>query len=142
MSLNSVAEDVVDMINAATGFGIAGTDLFAFEWGTNTDGEEVNKQTMITDTTSIDAPISEEHENPVFLIQVRGNTKESRKSVFERARDLYQFILQEDRQTINGILYLPFAPLGGLIPLGSDDNNRVIYSMTFFTFRQSLGDST
>lgn len=142
MSLNSVSEDIVKIINTATGFGIAGTDLFAFEWGTKLDGAEVNKQTMITDLASIDAPISEEHENPVFLILVRGDTKEARKTVHDRARALYQFILQENRQTINGILYLPFAPVGGLVPLGTDDNNRVIYSMTFFTYRQSLGDST
>lgn len=142
MSLNSVSEDIVVMIHAATGFGVAGVDLFAYEWGTKTDGKEINKQTMIVDVDGIDAPISEEHENPVFLIQVRGDTKEPRKIVHDRARTLYQFMLQENRQTINGILYLPFAPVGGLIPMGNDSNNRVIYSMTFFTFRQSLGDST
>lgn len=142
MSLNSVAEDIVTRINTAGGFGVAGTDLFAFEWGTAVNGDEINKQIQVVDVRGQDADIKSEYENPFFMIQVRGNTTEPRKVVHDRARALYQFLLQEVRQTINGVLYLPFAPFGGLIPMGADNNNRVIYSMTFFTFRQSLGDST
>ena len=141
MSLNSPAEDIVTRINLATGFGVAGTDLFAFEWGTKTDGNEIDKQTMVVDTGGIDTT-EKDVENPTILIQVRGTTSEPRKVVHDRARALFQFMLQEVRQTINGIVYLPFAPVGGIIPMGTDSNNRVIYSMTFFTFRQSLGDST
>ncbi len=140
MALNSVSEDVRTMLDAAAK-GVAGTDLYSFQWGSSADGKEVDKQILVVDTQDVDAPIKDEIEQPTFVIFVRGNTNERVIDVYNRARDIYQFMITQIRQTLNGIEYVEFAPIGGLLPNGKDANNRFVYSMNFFTFRDSIGDS-
>jgi len=142
MALNNVAEDIQSLLNTA-GKGVAGTDLFSFQWGNGANGKEIDEQILVLDSgTLTDALIKDEYEQPTFTIQVRGGTNEAVLAVYDRARDIYQFVIAQVRTTLNGIEYLEFAPIGGLIPVGKDDNNRWNYTMTFFTFRDSIGDST
>lgn len=137
MSLNAVSEDIRSLLNTSL-FGVDGVDLFSLEWGTSSDGQEVDKQILITDSDEIDASNKTAYANPTFIIWVRGSKNESHKSVHDRARDIYEFMLQQVRQTLNGNLYIQYAPQGGLISLGKDDNKRVVYSMNFFTYREPL----
>ena len=139
MALNSVSEDIRTLLNT-NAKGVEGTDLFSFQWGSGNKGAEVDKQIMVRDTDPIPALIKDEYENPTFQILVRGGTNEGVKSVYDRARDIYEFMIQQLRQTINGVEYVEFAPVvSGILHLGKDDNNRHVYSMNFFTYRISIG---
>jgi hypothetical protein len=137
MSLNAVSEDIRSLLNTNL-FGVSGVDLFSLEWGTTADGEEIDKQIAITDSDEIDATNKTAYAQPTFIIWVRGNINESHKSVHDRARDIYEFMLQQERQTLNGNLYIQYAPQGGLLSLGKDDNKRIVYSMNFYTYREPL----
>ena len=137
MSLNSVSEDIRLLLgNGAKG--VVGTDLFSFQWGSSIGGGEVDKQIVVKDSGAIEAKVKDEYENPTFNILVRGETSEGFKSVHDRARDIYEFVIVQIRQTLNGTEYVEFAPIGGLMSLGKDSNNRVVYSMNFFTYRNSI----
>ncbi len=136
MSMASVAEDIRVLLND-NGKGTSATDLFSFQWGA-LKGVEIDKQIMIRETDSVDALIKDEYEQPVFNILVRGDIGEKVKSVHDRARDIYEFLLVRTREEINNNEYVQFAPMGGLVPMGKDANNRAVFSMTFYTFRLPL----
>ena len=138
MSLNSVSEDIVTLLNANSK-GVEGTDLFSFQWGRDSLGEEVDKQILVMDGQNIDVELKDEYENPVFIIYVRGSTVEPIKTVYDRARDIYEFMLSQATQTINTVEYLQFKDIGGLVALTKDGNNRFSYAMNFFTYRCSIG---
>ena len=138
MSLNSVAQDIVTLLHIGTK-GVAGTDLFPFEWGAASNGDEINKQILVRHTDDVDNGHKTEHEQPTFNILVRGLTSENYVTVHDRARDIYEFMVQQVRQTLNGTEYIQFTPIGGLIPIGKDSNDRVVFSMSFYTFRDSIG---
>lgn len=138
MALNSVSEDVRTMLDAG-GKGTSGLDLFSFQWGSSIDGDEVDSQILVTDTGNIEAQVKDEYENPTINIMVRGGTSEGFKAVHDRARDIYEYMIQQVRQTLNGTEYVEFAPIvDQIIPIGKDENNRVVYTMNFYTFRNSI----
>lgn len=134
MSVNSPDQDVLTLLQS-NGFGTGGADLFSFQWGSDLDGIEVNKQICVTTDSYIDQ-IDRTVEQPVVNIMVRGGTDESQSDVYARARDIYDFMIKEPRQFIGLSQYVQFHPVGGLIPAGLDDNQRIVYSMSFYTFRQ------
>lgn len=138
MGLNSVAFDIMTYLGA-NAFGTIGQNLFSFEWGVG-DGadQEVDAQVVVIDEPAIDALIKDEYENPVVMIKVRGNKLESGNAVYARARDIYEFMIQSPRVTINTVEYVQFAPVGGLQRVGRDRNNRFVYDMSFFTYRNSI----
>ena len=134
MALAAVMEDVRALIGAGTSW-TEGTDLFAYEWGVDADGEEIGRQVLVRDDEPIDTDLKDIYEQPVVSIIVRGESTDDGKTVHDLAREIYEFMLAQNTQTINGIKYLGFEPVGGLIPLGRDKNERFGYSMTFFTYR-------
>lgn len=143
MTQKAVCEDIRFLLNANSK-GVGGTDLFSFQWGSDADGDEIDKQILVIDgeplqPQGIFGEVKDERETPTFVIQVRGETNEGVKSVHDRARDIYEFMLQQPNQTIDGTDYLAFTPIGGMIPLGKDENNRFSFSMVFFTYRRSIG---
>lgn len=140
MSLNAVSEDIKKLLqdNAAT-IGLTGIPITSFQWRSGADGDEIDNQVLVLDTGNIEALIKDEYENPTFNIMVRGDTQEGVKSTHDRARVIYEFMLQEKRKTINGTEYIEYAPLAdGIQPMGKDECNRFVYSMTFFTYRNSI----
>lgn len=138
MALNSVSEDVRQLLNDNSK-GTQGTDLFSFQWGSGFEGAETQKQILVLDTGNIVALVKDEYEQPTFSIQVRGSTVESVKTVYDRARDIYEFMIQQPRTTINTVLYYEFAPaLNEILSLGKDENNRYTYQLNFFTYRCSI----
>ena len=137
MALNSVSEDIRQLLNDNSK-GTQGTDLFSFQWGSGFEGAETQKQILVMDTQNIDVVDKLYYERPTFLIYVRGSTTESNKSVYDRARDIYEFMIQQVRQDINSTEYIEFEPVDGPRNLGKDENNRFTYSMNFSTFRDSI----
>lgn len=140
MSLNAVSEDIKKLLqdNAAI-LGLTGIPITSFQWRSAADGIEIDNQVLVLDTGNVDALIKDEYENPTFTIEVRGDTQEKVKSVYDRARGIYEFMLQEKRKTINGTEYLEYAPFSdGIKAMGKDKSNRFVYLMIFFTFRDSI----
>lgn len=137
MALNSVSEDIKTLLDDNSK-GIAGTDLFSFQWGSGSSGSETQSQILVIDTTPLDVELKDEYENPTFNIYVRGSTAETPKDVYDRARDIYEFMLTQPTQEINGVEYLQFKDIGGLNALSKDENNRHTYMMNFFTWRCSV----
>lgn len=137
MTQVAVSEDIKSLLGTNS-FGVDGTDLFAYEWGSAIEGDEVDKQTLILDDDSIDSDLKECYEQPVFVIMVRGDRNEGGKIVRDIARAIWEFLIAQPTQTINGTDYLEFEPIGGMIPLGKDKNKRFVYSMSFFTFRDPI----
>jgi len=139
MSLNAVSEDIRQLLDDnSAALGLASIPITSFQWKSETNGDEVDSQVLVLDTDAIDALIKDEYENPVFNVRVRGDTQEGVKSVHDRARGIYEFLLQEVRTIINGTEYVEYAPLGGLLPEGKDKSNRFIYTMNFFTYRDPI----
>lgn len=138
MSLNAVSEDVRTLLHNA-GKGVAGTDLFSMQWGSANGGGEVHKQILVMDREPIDALIKDEYENPVFEVLVRGGVAENILAVHDRARGIYEWFITLLRQEVGPVTYIQFAPVGGIIPLSKDASNRAVFSMTFFTYRESIG---
>ncbi len=137
MSLNAVSEDIRQLLDDnSVALGIDSIPITAFQWRSGADGAEVDSQILVLDTGNIESLIKDEYENPTFNVMARGDTQEKVKTVHDRARGIYEFLLQEIRETINGTEYIQYAPVAdGIQPLGKDKSNRFVYSMTFFTYR-------
>lgn len=134
MTQAAVSEDIRTLLND-NGFGVEGTDLFSFEWGTNDEGEEIDSQTLIVDTEPLTSDLKDQYEQPTFAILVRGVIDGDSKTVYDKARAIFEFLIVQPTQTINTVDYLEFEPIGGTTPLGKDKNSRFVYSMNFYTFR-------
>lgn len=135
MTQVAVSEDIRALLLTG-GFGLTdGKDVFSFEWGSDADGAEIDKQISIVDTDAINTDLKDVYEQPTFVISVRGDKSESGKEVHDRARAIYEFMIAQVTQTINSTDYLEFEPIGGLIALGRDTNSRFLYTMIFYTFR-------
>ena len=135
--MKAVCEDIRFLLDQNS-FGVSGTDLFSFEWGSNVEGDEIDSQILILDADDIETPLKELYENPTFTILVRGSKVESGKTVHDRARAVYEFMIQRPSETIDGTDYLQFEPITGLVPIGRDENDRHVYTMTFYTYRDPI----
>lgn len=127
---NAVSFDIITLL-AANGFGTSGVDLFGMEWGVN-----VAKQILVMDTAGFDSPQKLQFEQPGFQILARGEKTKSPTLVYDDARAIQIFLInQPTLVTINGTDYLGFEPQGNLAGIGRDSNQRYVYSMNFWTYR-------
>jgi len=127
---NAVSYDIATHL-AANAFGTVGTDLFGMAWGKGVDA-----QTLVMDSAGFESDQKLEYEKPGFQILVRGERNESAKTVYDSARAIYIFLINvADLVTINAVDYLGFEPQSNIAPLGYDENERFIYSMNFYTYR-------
>lgn len=131
--MNSVAFDVMTFLND-NAIGTTGTDLFCFEWG-HASQEEIDKQVLVLDQEAVDSPLKNTYEQPVIQVLVRGSKRESGKTVYARARAIFNLLIAQSTVTINGTDYLEFEPLSNVTPIGRDANNRFMVSLNFYTFR-------
>jgi len=131
---NAPCVDICTLLNA-NGFGTLGTDLFGMEWGTVGD-DPIDQQTLVIDTEGFSSEQKNAYEHITFQILFRGDKRESGKDVYDRARLVHLFLIDSsDSVTINSTEYLGFEPQSNLAPLGPDSEERYIYSMNYFTFR-------
>lgn len=130
---NSVAKDVAILLDANL-FGVLGTNLFAMAWG----DDSTDAQTIVLDTGGIDTANKDQYEQPTFQILSRGAKQGSGSDVYDTLRSIHVFLMQQPSLiTISGTDYLGFWPVSAIAGLGRDDNGRFIYSMNYFTFRNS-----
>lgn len=128
--VNSVAQDVAQLLND-NALGILATDLFAFQFA---DG--IDAQTLVMETDAIPTEDKDQYEQPMFQVLVRGARQGPPATSYAIAKAAHEFLIaQPELVTINSTDYLGFEPLAGIAPLGRDENNRFVYSMNYYTFR-------
>lgn len=129
--MNAVSIDISQFLHD-NGFGVINDDLFAMEWREGKDA-----QTLIIDTSGRDSDQPVTYENPYFQILVRGAKNDDVNASYTVLKAIHDFIIEQDQNTIviNGDDYLGITPIGTLTPLGRDDNDRFVWSMNYFTFR-------
>ena len=138
----SVAKDVAQLLvdNAVatsatpTVLLTLGTNLFVFEWG-----EDIDEQILINDAGGLPSDLKDQYENPIFQILSRGPKAEGGIIPYNNLKIVRDFLLtQPELVTINTTDYLGFEEQSNMAPLGNDENDRFIYVMNFFTFRNSI----
>lgn len=130
---NAVSIDIMTFL-AANGFGVIGTDLFAMAWG-----EGVDAQILIMDTGGIDTDLKLVVENPTFQILARGDKNIDINATFGVIRSAHEFLISAKDPVISGTAYIGgFEPRGIINSLGRDNNDRVMFSANYFTFRDPI----
>lgn len=124
--MNAVSVDVMALL-AANALGTIGTNLFAMEWG-----EGVDEQTLILDTGGVPSPLKEAYEQPTFQVLARGKRKADANTSYQASRAIYEFLIAQP----TALDLMGFEPVGGPPELlGRDENDRMIYSCNYYTFR-------
>ncbi len=130
--MNAVSFDIATLLNA-NALGVFGTDLFAMAWD-----EEVDAQTLVMDQMGNSSALKEVYENPNFQILVRGEKGADINISYGIIRATHEFLIEQPSTIINGEDYLEFEPLGTIGPLGRDENDRPVWSMNYYTFRNPI----
>lgn len=133
MSLLPVYFHVAKLL-ASGGFGTLGTDLFGGAWGTDKDG-----QVLVLDGAGIPSELKTLYEQPNVQILVRGEKLESDLTVYQRAKQIYDFMVtRPEDNIIEGVCYKGFEPDSNLAGLGKDPNELFVYTMNFSTYRNVI----
>lgn len=130
--MNAVSVDIMQLLTDNS-LGTVGVDLFAMGWG-----EGVDAQTLVMDQSGRDSALKEVYENPLFQILVRGDKNGDLNTAYGTIRSIHEFLIAQPTTQINGEDYLGFEPIGSIAPLGRDDNDRPVWSMNYFTFRNPI----
>jgi hypothetical protein len=116
--------------------GVIGEDLFGGEWGTKTLNTDIDEQVLVIEGVGTPSELKDLYEQPSVQILVRGPKAGADIDVYQRAKRISNFLLSQSECTeINGKIYKGFEEGSNLAALGKDENQRFIYSMNFFTFR-------
>lgn len=130
--MKSVSIDIMNLL-AANGLGAVGTNLFAMAWN-----EEVDAQTVVIDGEGFNTTLKDEYENPVFRILVRGSKGDDMNTAYTAIRAVHEFLIVQPTQIIDGTEYLQYEPLSTIMTLGRDDNDRAVFSINYYTFRNPV----
>lgn len=130
--MKAVSVDIMQLLND-NAFGTIGTDLFAMAWN-----ESVNAQILVMDVPGVDSPLKEVYENPSFQVLVRGDKGADMVTAHDLLRSIHEFLVVQPVQFIGTTEYLQYEPLSTLSGLGRDDNDRAVFSMNYYTFRNPL----
>lgn len=130
--MNPVSFDIMTLLSD-NAFGVISTDLFAMGWG-----EGIDSQILIMDVAGGDSPLKEVYENPHFQIIVRGEKNADFLTAYGRIKSIHEFLISLPTGAINGTDYLEFEPFSTIAALGRDDNDRAIFSMNYYTFRDPI----
>jgi hypothetical protein len=132
MTTNAIHYDVATLLND-NALGTLGTDLFGGEWGTP------DAQTLVLDGAGTPSDLKELYEQPSVQILVRGERQEAAHMVYTKAKVISDFLLsQSECVTINATDYKGFEQGSNIAALGKDENERHIYSMNFYTWRNAF----
>lgn len=128
--MNSVAHDVATLLQQKS-FGKVGTDIFIDEFS-----ESVDAQILISNTGGFESESKNAYEKPTFQILARGERNASSMFTYDIINRVYSTLLNfDDNVMINETEYLGFECNGNILTLGRDDNQCMMYSANFYTFR-------
>lgn len=129
MSSNPVYYDVISLLTAG-GFGALGSDIFGGEWG------EPDVQVLVLGGDGFPSAQPDIYEQPGVQIIVRGARKGRDFDVYTPAKAISDYLLTlSDNTTANGVCYKGFEEASNIAPMGKDANERFMYSMNFYTWR-------
>ncbi len=133
MTMNAIHFDIATLLSDNS-LGQLGDDLFGGEWLSGKD-----QQTLVLDGVGVPSDLKDSFEQPAVQILVRGDKNEASRSVYQRAKEIYDFLVTTSESvTINDTEYKGFEPGSNIAPLGKDKNERHIYSMNFTTYRAAV----
>lgn len=140
MTVNAVAFDIVTLLDTNFPSLTTGTNLFGQEWG-HVDGQDVDAQICVIDGEPIASPLKQQYEQPVFQVLSRGGRGQNSLTAYNTLRAVHEFLIQQPELiAVNGCEYVGFEPQGGIAPLGRDDNDRMVYSIRYYTFRNPISN--
>lgn len=133
MTTNAVYYDIVTLLSN-NALGSLGVNLNGSEWLINVDA-----QTVVLDGIGTPSELKEIYEQPSFQILVRGEKRQAAHEVYTKAKVISDFLLsQPECVTINATDYKGFEQGSNIAALGKDENERHIYSMNFYTYRNAF----
>ena len=100
------------------------------------DSEGFNT-TLKTDLTDAGA-LAAGYEQPVFTVLARGASGEDMNTAYTTIRSVHEFLIVQPTQTIGTTEYLQYEPLSTILTLGRDDNDRAVFSIRYYTFRNPV----
>jgi hypothetical protein len=130
--MNSVSVDIAQLLHD-NAFGVLTTNLFAMEWGQDRDD-----QILVLDSPGFDSPMKEVYENPIFQILVRGKPDADMITAHDLLRSIHEFLIAQPTQDIGTTEYLQYEPISTIAGLGRDKENRGIFSISYFTYRDPI----
>lgn len=132
MPENPAYYDVLSLL-VNGGFGTLGSELFGGEWG------DPDSQILVKEGVGFPVDQAEIYQQPGVQVLVRGDVLEADLDVYRRAKQVSDYLLTlSDATEINGVCYRGFEEGSTIGPLGKDENERFIYSMNFYTYRNRL----
>ena len=138
MTMNAVAFDIMTLLNDNIAGLTTAQNLFANMWG-HLNGQEIDQQLLVVDSEGITSPLKDAWEQPVFQILTRGNKGADTLDAYNVMREVHEFLIsQPEVVLINGCQYLGFEPQGTIAPLGRDENDRMVYSMRYYSYRNPI----
>jgi hypothetical protein len=127
--MNATYYDVAQLLED-NGFGLLGADIFGGEWG------EPDKQILCLEGVGTPSDIKALYEQTSVQILVRGEKRARDHDTYTVARAVSLFLLGlSECVAVNGTDYKGFEEGSNIAPLGQDTNERFMYSMNFYTYR-------
>jgi hypothetical protein len=130
--MNAIHYDIAWLLSS-NGIGQLGEDLFGGEWG------QTDKQVLVLDGVGTPSELKTQYEQPSVQILVRGDRNEASHLVYEKAKQVSDFLLSLDSNVaVNSANYKGFEQETNIAQLGKDENERFVYSMNFSTYRDAF----
>lgn len=130
--MNNLVSEDVGIFLQQNGKISLGVDTFINEFNMKVDA-----QLVISDTGAFDSDLYQSYEKPTFQLLYRGKKKEGSKIAYTKIRTIYDFLVSKIDVPIGNQLYDVFVPMGGIVPLGRDEEDRFLYSANFYTMRDT-----
>lgn len=131
--MNPTYYDTATLLNDGLASLTLGSNLFGGEWSAGID-----KQALCLEGVGTPSPLAESYEQSSVQILVRGGAREADYITYRQAKEISEFLLsQTSCVTINGTVYKGFEQGSNIAALGKDQNERFLYSMNFFTYRNA-----
>ena len=132
--MNAFYFDVATLLNDGLASLTLGSTLFGGEWNAGTD-----KQALCIEGVGVPSDQKELYEQPSVQILVRGDKLQADYHVYRMAKEISDFLLQQSEcVTINATTYKGFEVGSTISPLGKDENERFVYSMNFYSWRNAF----
>lgn len=129
--MNAFYYDVATLLDDGLVALTLGTNLFGGEWDAGKQS-----QTLCIEGVGTPSDLKDMYEQPSVQILVRGEKKQPDYQVYNQAKEISDFLLsQSECVTINTTDYKGFEEGSTIAPLGKDENERFVYSMNFYSWR-------
>jgi len=127
--MNSPADDIKDILEAAVSSWSFGTNLFVA-----LEPPSPNEVVSVFDTGGFDPDSNTDLENPTVMVRVRGD-RGGYTETYSRARDVKDNLHELANETWNGTRYIGIWQVGDILFIGMDENDRPVFTLNFRIMR-------